>query len=131
MSKLTFVVLLSAMPCVFAQSLKTEDLNVFITNSSWFYASEITDLSRLDFANLRAINVEGGEWQELKRGCGKSKPNRGERITEVTLRWRHLLDPEHWVVNYDWFEAAGSSNSFEIVQVFELRDGKVYTRSRF
>jgi hypothetical protein len=128
MNKLALLLLVTAMPCVFSQSLKSKDLaqlNVFITRGNWLFASNISDLTHVDFANLRAVNIDDGEWQELRRGKGKTILEDGSR-TEVWLRWRHALNDNHWVAGYGWFEAAGSSNSSEVVQVLELRDRKVY-----
>jgi hypothetical protein len=45
---------------------------------------------------------------------------------EVELGWWRQLDPTHAVVDYLWTDGNGSSNQSEIVQVFELRDGKVF-----
>jgi hypothetical protein len=128
MTKLAFLLLVTVTPCVFSQSLKTEkleDLNIYVTCGNWLFASNISDLTRVDFANLRVVNIDGGEWQELRKGKGKSTREDGSR-TEVWLNWAQALNDDHWVVDYGWFEAAGSSNSVDIVQLFELRDAKVY-----
>jgi hypothetical protein len=132
MNKLALLLLVTAMPCVYSQSLKTEgleQLNVFVTHGNRLFASNISDLTQVDFKNLRAVNIDRGQWQELKNGKGKSATNIGDGLyefTEVRLTWGHRLDDDHWVVDYSWFWAAGSSNSSEIIQVFELRGGKVY-----
>lgn len=130
MNKLAPLLLLAAMPCMLSQSLKTEGLNVYVTRANRLFASNVSDLTHVDFANLRAVEIENSEWQDLRNGKGKSFTDIGEGIherTEVWLKWAQALDDEHAVVDYSWFWAAGSSNSSEIVQLFELRDGKVYT----
>jgi len=130
MNKMVFLFLVVAMTCVFSQSLKTkdlEDLNVFVTRGNRLFASNISDITHVDFANLRAVNIDGGEWQELRKGKGKTiRKEDDPGFVEVRLNWAHTLNDDHWVVDYGWFEVAGSSNSYEVVQLFELRDGKLY-----
>jgi hypothetical protein len=130
MNKLAFLLLVAVMPFVFSQSLKTQDLeqlNVFVTRGNRLFASNISDLTYVDFANLRAVNIDGGEWQELRKGEGKTiRKEDAPGFVEVRLNWVRALNDDHWVVDYGWFEAAGSSNSFAVVQLFERRDGKLY-----
>jgi hypothetical protein len=132
MNKLILLLLVTVMPCVFLQSLKTADLegrNVFVTRGNRLFASNISEVRQMDFANLRAVNIDSGEWQELKNGKGKSLTNVGEGLhesTEVWLTWIHELDDSHWVADYDWEWIAGSSSHSNIFQVFELREGTVY-----
>ena len=129
MNKLAFLLLVAAMPCVFSQSLKTEELNVYMTRSNWLFASDVADLAHVDFANLRAIEIEDGQWQELRKGRGKSATSIGDglhQFTEVWLTWVYQLDAQHSVVDYEWEWVVGSSSHSNVVQVFELRDRKVY-----
>ncbi len=130
MNKLAFFLLVTAMPGEFSQSLKTADLehlNVYLTRANRLFASNISDLTHVDFANLQAVEIDGGEWQKLRNGKGKSIHKEDiPGFVEVWLNWAHALNEDHWVADYSWFWAAGTSNSSEIVQVFELRDGKVY-----
>src|SRR5262249_3696066 len=110
----------------YTQGPKPDDFNVYVTpRTSKLFVSGVSDFSRLDLANLRAMHIASGEWQKLKKGEGVTRPGEGGRI-EVTLGWQRALDPEHWVADYSWIWIAGSSSSSDIIHVLELRDGKVY-----
>jgi hypothetical protein len=127
MNRFAFLLLLVAPPCLVSQTLKNNDLNVYITRASVLFAAGIGDFSQMDFANARAVHVDGdGEWQALKRGRGRTKDASRVGSVEVWLRWQQALDARHWVVDYDWEWIAGSSSQSNIVQVVELREGKVY-----
>jgi hypothetical protein len=128
MNRTVFLLLVVMLPTLGARPTKASHENVYVTRSHALFASEISDWSNVDFANTRAIHVgsygEVQEWQTLKLGKGKtnnmSRSGVFEGMTEVHLGWRRSLDAEHWVVDYDWFWAFGSSNQSDIVQVFEF-----------
>jgi hypothetical protein len=130
MRKLALLLLLAAVPCVFPETLKTEDLGVFVTKTNSLFASQVFDFAQLDFANRRAVDANDGSWQELKHGKGKTvcRNKYGEwgGVTEVELWWRKPLDPQHFLVVYFWSEASGSSSQSVLVQVMESRGDRVF-----
>jgi len=134
MNKFAFVLFLAVAPCLFSQKLKDDDLNVYVTHSSSLFASNISDFHHLDLSNLRAVFIEAsgsrGQWQALKNGKGKTvdinRYGEFEGATDVALAWQQPLDAKHWLAAYDWEWVGGSSSHSQIVQVFELRDGKVF-----
>lgn len=134
MKKLPFIVLFLAAPLLIAQTLKQEDLNVYVTHTHLLFASKVSGLDQVDLRNTRAVYVEGegrkGEWQALKRGRGKteniSRYGVFEGATEVILGWKYWLDARHMVVDYGWVWIGGSSSQSDIVQVLEWQDGKVW-----
>ncbi len=134
MKKLACILLLSAAPFVISQRAKPEDLNVYVTRSSSLFASNVSDLDHMDFRNSRAVYIDPdgrrGEWQALHRGKGKTEYVSHDGVygggTAVQLMWWHSLDSEHMVVQYDWIQWFGSSSQSSLVQVFELRDSRVF-----
>jgi len=126
MKKLAFLLLLLGAPCLVPQTLTKEDLHVYLTHASALFAAHTEDFSKLDFANMKALQVETGEWQELKQGRGKTAGGSRVGTVEVWFSWQHRLDSEHWVAAYDWMWTAGSSSQSSIVQVFERRGDKVF-----
>ena len=134
MCKFAFVLLFIAAPSLFLQEIKGENLNVYVTHSSSLFASDVSDFRHLDLANSRAVFIEPGgqrgQWQALKHGKGKTvEINRHgvfEGATNVVLAWQQQLDATHWLAAYDWEWVRGSSSDSEVVQVFELRDGKIF-----
>ncbi len=134
MYKFAFVLLFIAAPSLFSQKIKGDNLNVYVTHASSLVASKVSDFHHLDLANLRAVFIElggqRGQWQALKHGKGKTvEINRHgvfEGATDVILAWQQQLDPTHWLAAYDWEWVGGSSSHSQVVQVFELHDGKVF-----
>jgi len=134
MNKIAFLLLLCAAPSLLSQTIKDDDLNVYVIRASSLFASNVSDFDHLDFTNLRAVYIEAsgrkGQWQALKHGKGKTVDiNRYgvfEGATDVVLAWQQALDAAHWLVAYDWEWVGGSSSHSQVVQVFELRDGKVF-----
>jgi hypothetical protein len=129
MNKLAFLAFFAVVPTMFTQSLKTEDFNIFVSAPiSRLYSESVSDFGKMDLANMRALQALDGKWQELKKGSGESRFRDGglTGTTSVWLDWQRPLDDEHWVAAYGWLWVAGTSSSSEIVQVFELRNGKVY-----
>lgn len=134
MKMLLFILLIFATPFVIAQRLKQEDLNVYVTRRSSLFASHVSSFDQVDFRNSRAVHISPdghkGEWQALKRGKGKteyiSRYGGFEGATDVVLAWQQALDAAHWLVAYDWEWVGGSSSHSQVVQVFELRDGKIF-----
>jgi hypothetical protein len=131
MNKFVFV-LLAATPFIFSQRSKCED-NVHVTHALRLFATNVSDFNHFDFANQPAVMTKpegSGEQQALKRGRGKTKQftHEGDFMgsTEVRLVWQQALNATHWAVVYDWEWIAASSSQSEIIQVFELRDGKVF-----
>jgi hypothetical protein len=114
-----------------------DDLNIYVTRSFSLFASNVSDIHHVDFANHPAVFLKSptnnGERQVLKQGRGKSTYVLGRSLegtawgtSEVRLKWQRALDPDHWIVGYHWYWTAASSSQSEILQVFELRDGKVF-----
>lgn len=134
MNRFAFVLVLACVPSVFSQTIKDDDSNVYVTHTSVVFASRISDLNHLDLANLRAVFIEPdgskGEWQALKHGRGRAveinRYGEFEGATGVALAWQQPLDASHWLAAYDWEWVGGSSSHSQIVQVFELRDGKAF-----
>lgn len=134
MCKFAFVLLCIAAPGLVSQKIKSNDLNVYVTQASSLFASNISDFHNLDLANLRAVFIEPGgqrgQWQALKHGKGKTVDiNRYgvfEGATDVTLAWKQPIDAIHWLAAYDWEWIGGSSSHSQIVQVFELRGDSVF-----
>ncbi len=134
MKKLACILLLSAAPFGISQKLKQKDLNVYVTHTSSLFASNISDFNQMDIRNSRAVYIDPdgrtGEWQALRRGKGKTEYVSRYGVygggTAVQLMWWHSLDSEHMVVQYDWVQWFGSSSQSSVIQVFELRDGKVF-----
>jgi hypothetical protein len=134
MNRLALVLLISSAVCLAAQKLKQDDLNIYVTHTSALFASNVSDFDHLDVRNSRAVHIDSdghkGEWQALKQGRGKTDyvTNYGvyQGGTEVDIGWIRRIDSEHMVVDYGWVWMAGSSSQSDIVQVFELRDGKVF-----
>ena len=134
MKKLLFILLFLAAQLLTAQTLKQEDLNVYVARTHLLFASKVSGLDQVDFRNTRAVYVEAdgrkGEWQALKRGRGKteniSRYGVFEGGTEVIFGWKYWLDARHIVVDYEWVWMAGSSSQSDIVQVLEWQDGKVW-----
>jgi len=132
--KLLIILLFLAAPFVIAQTLKQEDLNVYVTHTQSLFASKVSGFDQVDLRNTRAVYIKEdgrkGEWQALKRGRGRTDYTTHYGVyqggEEVELDWWHLLDPTHVVVAYLWTEWYGSSSQFEVVQVFELRNDKVF-----
>lgn len=126
--------LIFATPFVIAQRLKEEDLNVYVTHTHSLFASQVSGFDQVDLRNSRAVYISPdghkGEWQALKQGRGKteyvSRYGGFEGATDVVLAWQKPLDAAHWLVAYDWEWVGGSSSHSQVVQVFELRDGKVF-----
>ena len=56
---------------------------------------------------------------------GKRLDGKANGFTEVRLVWQRNMDSLHLVVAYDWSWTAASSSQSQIVQIFELRDGKL------
>jgi hypothetical protein len=75
--KLLFILLFLAAQLLIAQTLKQEDLNVYVTHTHLLFASKVSGLDQVDFRNTRAVYVDGdgrkGQWQALKRGRGKTE----------------------------------------------------------
>ncbi|HXO37893.1 MAG TPA: hypothetical protein VN872_04620 [Candidatus Acidoferrum sp.] len=134
MNKLTFVLFFVVAPSLFSQKIKDDNLNVYVTHASSLFASDVSDFHHLDLANLRAVFIDPGgqkgQWQALKHGKGKTVDlNRYgvfEGATDVILAWQQQIDGTHWLAAYDWEWVGGSSSHSQIVQVFELRGGKVF-----
>lgn len=134
MYKFAFVLLCIAAPILVSQKIKGDDVNVYVTRASSLFTSNVSDFNHLDLANLRAVYIEAsgqrGQWQALKHGKGKTVDiNRHgvfEGATDVVLAWHQQLDATHWLAAYDWEWVGGSSSDSQVVQVFELRDGKVF-----
>ena len=134
MNKFASVLLLAVLPYLAPQTLKTEDLNIFVVRNPCLVREQVSDLSKIDFANMRAVHVgEYGEidtWQALRRGRGKTvdrdRDGNFEGATDVRLAWQEPLDAEHWIADYEWEWVGGSSSHSDIVQVFELRDSMLF-----
>ncbi|HSK45432.1 MAG TPA: hypothetical protein VLA83_16255 [Candidatus Binatia bacterium] len=123
-----------AAPSLLSQKIKGDDLNVYVTDASSLFASNVSDFNNIDLANLRAVFIEPGgkrgQWQALKHGKGKTVDiNRHgvfEGATDVILAWQQQLDATHWLAAYDWECVGGSSSHSQVVQVLQVRDGKVF-----
>ena len=133
MNKFALLLLLSSTTCLTLQRLKQDELNVYVTRTAALFASNVSDFDHLDLRNSQAVYIEPdgnkGEWQELKRGRGKTRilhNGQFESATDVGFRWQYSLDANHIVVTYWWVWIAGSSSQSDIIQVFESRDGKVF-----
>jgi hypothetical protein len=130
MTKLTLVLLFSLF--AFPLSKKTDNTNIYMTEASRLFASDVTDISRIDFANRRAVFLpldKYSAWQQLKKGKGRTQVTIGKGVwdaTQVELEWQKQLDPDHMVVAYIWMWVTFTSSESEVVQVFERRDGKAY-----
>ncbi len=94
-----FSLLLAALPYLCAQTLKDEDLHVYITRTISLFATHVSDFNDLHFANIWAVYVaedgKKGEWLTLKNG-GANVVNRdrhGEFIgaRDVMLDWQYAL----------------------------------------
>lgn len=133
MNKLVLLLGASAI-CLASQELKLSDQNVYVTNTSSLFASDVSSFNQMNFGNSRAVYIEPdghkGEWQTLRKGRGKTKhiSHYGvfEGAEDVILGWSRQVDFEHVVVDYGWIWTGGSSSQSDVVQVFELRDGKVF-----
>jgi hypothetical protein len=134
MNHFALVLFFIATPSLFPQKIADDSLNVYVTHASSLFASNVSDFHHLDLANWRAVFIEAsgrkGQWQTLKQGKGKTVDiNRYgvfQGATDVVLAWQRSLDATHWLAAYDWEWVGGSSSHSQIVQVFELRGGKVF-----
>jgi hypothetical protein len=136
MNKLALALLLAATPLLFPQTLKNEDLGIDISNKPGLFLRKISDFSKMDLKNTRAVYLgyDGkiGEWQALERGRGKTVEfdrqgnAMGGNSTEVRLRWQRSLDAEHQLAAYEWEWVGGSSSQSILVQVLELRGDAVF-----
>jgi hypothetical protein len=134
MNHFALVLFFIATPSLFPQKVADDNLNVYVTHASSLFASNVSDFHHLDLANLRAVFIEAsgrkGQWQALKQGKGRTADiNRYgvfQGATDVVLAWQQSLDATHWLSAYDWEWVGGSSSHSQIVQVFELRGGKVF-----
>jgi hypothetical protein len=103
--KFLLILLFFAAPLLIAQTLKQEDLNVYVTHPHLLFTSKVSGLDQVDFRNTRAVYVEGdgrkGEWQALKRGIGKtenvSRYGVFEGATEVNFGWNIGWIPDIWL----------------------------------
>jgi hypothetical protein len=134
MNKLVSLLLLAALPYLFSQSLKSEDLGVYVTRTSLLFASNVSDFDHLDLANMRAVYAPG-QWQALKHGRGKTiERNRSGNSflgsTQAWLRGRQSLDADHQLAVYSWEWVGGSSSQSVLVQVLELRGESVFITQR-
>ena len=133
MNKFAFVLLATA-PFIFSQKLQDDGANVHVIRALRLFAMNVSNFNHFDFANQPAVIIkseqDSGEQQTLKRGRGKTKHFTREGgfmgSAEVRLVWQHALNATHWAVAYDWEWIAASSSQSEIIQVFELRNGKVF-----
>jgi hypothetical protein len=131
MNKLALVLLFFVSPLLFSKKA-TDNTNVYVTETSHLFASDVSDISRMDFPNLRAFFLpldEYSAWQQLKKGKGRTQVTIGKGVwnaTQVELEWQKQLDRDHMVVAYIWTWVTFTSYESEVVQVFERRDGKAY-----
>jgi len=135
MKKLALVVLLTA-PFLSLATQKNQDLGIYINYKPGLFLRKVPDFHKMDLKNTRAVYLESdgklGEWQALKQGRGKtvSLGPKGEVLAggsvDVWFEWQHALDANHLVAAYEWQWVGGSSSQSIIVQVFELRDDKVF-----
>jgi hypothetical protein len=134
MKNLAFVLLLAISPNFFSKSPNDKDTNVYVIRASRLFSSKVSGLNQIDFANMRAFVVSSdagiSEWQQLRHGRGMTKElapaGSFAGSTEVRLAWQKQLDASHAVVAYDWEWVGGSSSHSQLVQVFELRDDKIF-----
>jgi hypothetical protein len=133
MNALARLLLLAVLPAFASQSLKNEDLGVDVVNKPGLFAAKVPDFSKMDLANMRAVNLgshgEIEEWQELKHGKGTtvytSHSGLYEGTTQAKFVWQQSLDIQHQLAAYRWSWGAGSSRQSVLVQVMELRGEKV------
>ena len=136
MTQLARLLLLAVLPAVASQSLKNEDLGVNVISKPGLFASHVSDFSKMDLANMRAVNLgvygELEEWQKLKHGRGRTVAFGADgqvlagNQTDVRLESHEMLDADHQLVVYWWQWVGGSSSQSLIVQVLELRGDKVF-----
>lgn len=134
MTQLARLLLLAALPAFASQSLKNEDLGIYVVNKPGLFAAKVAAFSKMDLANMRAVHLgaygEIDEWQALKRGKGTTIDRddgasfRG--LTDVWLKSHEMLDADHQLVVYLWEWVGGSSSQSLIVQVLESRGEKVF-----
>lgn len=124
---LIFVVL----PFLVPQALK-KDLGITITYKPRLFAADVTDIAKMGLANRQAVLLDHGKVLEkvkLKQGRGTKTTRLGEEgyseKTEVQIGWQKSLGQDHRLAYYEWGWYAASSSQSGVVQVFELRDGKV------
>ena len=132
MNHLARLLVLLAVSSLAAQSLKNEDLGISITNKPQLFVAEILDVKKMDLANRKAVFLNRGRVMErvkLSHGGGTRIYRFDDGFsenTEVKLGWQMPLARELWLAYYEWGWYMASSAHSGAVQVFELREGKVF-----